>query len=367
MTLDENHLLILTYFNQKIGPSVFYCNNLSDSNKSELNEILNLFDLIKSGSFSYSKNNYKTLNYMFYIDSPLLRGKEVSFMITYLIRADRNRIFNGRFSLEEKIFEDFAHNIKNLEDISNVLYELTISNTGKFKSIYSKQFKKEFQDLYFKYKELLSSSLIELKPHDIEISLIKFNIPTEYLIKTIRAVLHKKNVLIISSKLKKISNAINNFFLFIFEKSFKFNISIKTKKEYRILSKNNDNNEEYVVLKKKFLKSSKKRKDSENSIYVEDIIKEFYIENDPIPSVMKLKEEIYKIYTLTLKAINYYEYNGKIIIPKVFIKYLKRTYYLKVKKDYIYFLVDIIKKYFKKDVKLSRDYLLELVSQMWGE
>ena len=58
--------LILSYFDQVVGPRIFYCPALD--NFDDLKEISTLLDLVnKEGTFAYSESDYQTLNHIFYL------------------------------------------------------------------------------------------------------------------------------------------------------------------------------------------------------------------------------------------------------------------------------------------------------------
>ena len=157
--MAQNQILSITYFDQVIGPSTLYSSEpLSESTDvPDLNRILEFND--EEGTFIFAYRKFQTVNHIFYMDSKLARGGKELIMITYMIKT---AIFKGEIVdvfryLDSKapVLEDFASEIKRLNEISTILhlkksalsgeYVLDLANEelkGSFLEIFNEYFKK---------------------------------------------------------------------------------------------------------------------------------------------------------------------------------------------------------------------------------
>ncbi|MFX1337628.1 MAG: ADP-ribosylation factor-like protein [Promethearchaeota archaeon] len=157
----REEILCISYFDQIIGPSQFYCQeSLDDNEHPNLNRILEFNDEL--GSFIFAFRKYQTVNHIFNISSEYARGGEELLMISYMIRAAyfRNEIVDVFKYLESKkpILESYAEELKNLKELPEILHNKNKSGIkDTILDIGSQKFKNDFLKLYEKY-------LIELSP-----------------------------------------------------------------------------------------------------------------------------------------------------------------------------------------------------------
>ena len=159
----EDSILCISFFDQKIGPTQFYCNsNLNDKKDApNLNKILEFND--EEGSFIFAFRDYQTVNHIFFIDSKYARGGEELFMISYILnsayfRSDIIDIFNHLENSKE-ILEKFAFDLKGLKEIALIIHE----NLGKsmrysLLDLVSEEFKNTFLKLFNTYSRELRIS-----------------------------------------------------------------------------------------------------------------------------------------------------------------------------------------------------------------
>jgi hypothetical protein len=77
--------IILSYFDRKIGPTIFHTYPKKRLNEEEASTVANLMDqMISEGFFTYSFNGCNTLNYYFEIDSDWARGNKEFLMISVI-------------------------------------------------------------------------------------------------------------------------------------------------------------------------------------------------------------------------------------------------------------------------------------------
>jgi small GTP-binding protein len=112
--------IILTFFDRKIGPLVFYSYPISNIEEDLVEKIARIMDLfITEGFMSFFFDRYHSLNYYFEIESTWARGKKETLMLS--------AIFDGRvsFEIEKAILTlciEFSDRLKNLEDIFKGFY-----------------------------------------------------------------------------------------------------------------------------------------------------------------------------------------------------------------------------------------------------
>ncbi len=171
---NKAQILCLSYFDQIIGPNKFYCSEpLIDSvDTPDLGRILEYNE--EEGSFIFAFRKYQTINHIFYLDSNFARGGKELIMISYMIRAAyfRNEIADVFKYLDskKKILEDFAYELKNLDEFTSILNrkkksvekdDLLGLASAKFKDHFLKLFQKYFNELTknFEISTFLDSAL----------------------------------------------------------------------------------------------------------------------------------------------------------------------------------------------------------------
>ncbi|MFX1594841.1 MAG: GTPase domain-containing protein [Promethearchaeota archaeon] len=134
--MAQNQILIISYFDQVIGPSTLYSNKtLSESEDApDINRILEFND--EEGTFIFAHRKFQTVNHIFYMDSDLARGGKELIMITYMIKAAifKDEIVDVFKYLDSKapILEEFASEIRKLNDISSVLHLKKSAKSSEF-------------------------------------------------------------------------------------------------------------------------------------------------------------------------------------------------------------------------------------------
>lgn len=199
-----------------------------------------------------------------------------------------------------------------------------------------------------------------LRPFNIDVFWIKSNIRPEILIKIFHALIHGKKILLLFKKLNELNKNLTNFFQFIFRDSFKINISMENKRKYKKKKKRYEN---YIIL----AKYPRYKNNSNFNIhkFEKEIIENFYKKNDPTASIILLRNHIQEIYGLSQKLSEIKKKSGY-LQRKETVRYLEDTFFLRIKKDFFYFLLGIVKNYFAIDIKLTQDILAKKIDEMWG-
>ena len=159
---------------------------------------------------------------------------------------------------------------------------------------------------------------------------------------------------------------LNNFIDFIFQKSFTGDILIKSKSQYK---KNRQLYEEYIVMGEKDLVNETRKLINSNQLMQEkEFVRSFYNDNDNISCVLNLKERLEGIYILTRHIYNFYERNSNknLFTPRAVIKHLEESLSVKkVRRQYLYFLTDIIRAYFGLNIVWRWEKLGEKIDDLW--
>lgn len=362
MKKNDNKLYIF-YFDQVEGPKLFY-------SKEEYNPfnsvILDMLLSYGSGekSFPIAFEDFQTLNYRFYISSKLARSGFEEFMITFMVNGHSTETFKS-LKLKSQIIKEFAHELKNIKEIPKILFEKRKSRK-EIEDLGFNRFNETLLEIYRKYYDLLSLPFAGI-PKEETISNLKCNVKSEILIYLVHACLFRKNIIFpIKKELNSIIPELNNFIDYIFQKSFTGDILIKTKSQYK---KNRQLYEGYVMMNEKDLVNETRRLINSNQlIYENELIRNFYNNNDGISSVLNLKERLEGIYILARYIYNFYERNGNEgpFIPRTVIKHLEESLLIKkIKKQYLYFLTDIIRAYFGLGIVWRWDKIGEKIDELW--
>ena len=359
---DTNRLFIF-YFDQVEGPKLFF----SKDKYNPFNSVI-LDMLLSYGGgekpFPIAFEDFQTLNYRFYIPSKLARSGFEEFMITFMVNEQSTENFKS-LKLKSQIIKEFAHELKNIKEFPKILAEKRKSRKEIEELGYNK-FKETLLVTYNKYFALFSLPFAGI-PKEETISNLKRNIKSEVLIYIIHACLFRKNILVsIKKELSYIIPGLNNFIDYIFQKSFTGNIVIKGKSQYK---KNRQLYEGFVIMDEKDLVNETRKMINSNQLkYENELIRTFYNNNDNNSCVLNLKERLEGIYILARHICNYYERNGNEgpFTPRIVIKHLEESLLVKkIRKQYLYFLTDVIRAYFGLSIVWRWDKLGEKIDELW--
>lgn len=204
----------------------------------------------------------------------------------------------------------------------------------------------------------------KLKPQDIDVFSVKMNLKPETLIRALNAFLFKRKVLILINNDMKLKKSIEIYFKYLFQDSFIIDFSIQTRKDYK---KNKDFYENHIIIGKKMIGASKRYLN--NKLKREkEIVSSFYNEVDSLSALINLRDKIREFYILSQKICECFEKKGK---PQYFsrksvIRDLENIYYIKIKKDYFFFLNKIVNYYFNVKIMWFQDYVADKIEEMWG-
>jgi hypothetical protein len=113
--MKQNHKLILSYFDMKMGPKVFLSAPVKQL-EPPLNEIASMMDFNPNDAFFvHSIGNYDIANRSFSVDSEKARGKQIDMLLSYAVKKNYLDI-----EFAKNILKDFIPYIKNFKDIQTI-------------------------------------------------------------------------------------------------------------------------------------------------------------------------------------------------------------------------------------------------------
>ncbi|MFX1377968.1 MAG: hypothetical protein ACFFA4_02650 [Promethearchaeota archaeon] len=182
----------------------------------------------------------------------------------------------------------------------------------------------------------------------IKFDLIKLNIPDILMAYLFRAMFLGKKTLILSDQ-EFLYNHILNFFKYITQNSFDFDLKMMSEMDYK---KNRNYFEDYLVFKNREVIRDKDKvinlKDLENERV---IVQKFFAEYDLMAGLIILRNEINKAYEYSTSILEFIQkQEGKPLTSKMLINLISEKHDEKIATPYLTFLIDIVRDYFKIEV-----------------
>jgi hypothetical protein len=359
----ETRRLYIFYFDQVEGPKLFF-------SKDEFNPfdgvVLDMLLGYGGGEkpFPIAFEDFQTLNYRFYISSKFARSGFEEFMITFLVEEQSNENFKS-LKLKSRIIQEFAHELKGLKEFPKILYEKRKTRKDLGELGYNK-FKHSLSEIYEKYFDLFALPFTG-KPREDTIAKLKMHITPEILIYIVHGCFFRQKILLLLKKeFTHLIPDLNNLIDYVFQKSFTGEVVIKSKSQYK---KNRQLYVGYIIMHEKDLVNEiRKLINTHNLKYETDLIRTFYNNHDNGSSVLDLKEKLEGIYILTKYLFNYYERGDfkKPVSPRILVKHLENSLkFKKIRKQYLYFLTDLIRAYFGLNIVWEWDKLGEKIEELW--
>ncbi len=209
-------------------------------------------------------------------------------------------------------------------------------------------------DFQLELPEKIPKKSIEPKDsaqHDsINVSLIKFNLLASLIAYIIRAILHKRKIVLIFDQPFMLDD-VRRFFDYITRKSFKNELIVISEDQY-----NSESYNDYIVFNSKDV-----IKDEDGIINIKKLgveralVQKFIEEYEPIPSLISLQNGLQKVYELseTIADIVKGLKKKEEIYSKKIIKDLSKIHNVKIKLTYLAFLIEIVENYFQVEVPKS--------------
>lgn len=184
----------------------------------------------------------------------------------------------------------------------------------------------------------------------INVSLIKLNLSASLIAYIIRAILHKRKIVLIFDQLFMFDD-VRVFFDYITRNSFETELIVISEEQY-----NSESYNDYIVFNRKNI-----IKDDDGIINVKKLgieralVQKFFEEYEPILSLIYLQNGLQKAYELSETIIDIVKGLKKKenIYSKKVIEDLSRINNVKIKLKYLDFLFEIVENYFKVKVPKS--------------
>ena len=169
----SEEILCVSYFDEVIGPSVFYC-NIPSLDGLDYPDFARVFDLNEEeGSFIFAFRKFQTLNHFFSIDSEYARGGKNLLMISYMIKIAyfKNEILDVFKYLDskKKVLINFSLELSKMEELPRILRE--VKNEKNMLNVLDtddKNFEEKFLKIFNEYYGVISYKPLEkamLKPN----------------------------------------------------------------------------------------------------------------------------------------------------------------------------------------------------------
>ncbi len=313
--------LVISYFDQVIGPSILYCNKeLNEIKHIELNKLLDFNS--RENCIILANDKYQTINYSFLIKSEEARGGFEQILLSYIIKEEDIKVeYLDIFKFlksKQPILQNLANELKKLRWLPKLL---TIKNKPSDTSIIkmtSQRDQYNFLGLYNKYCNLLFPEVTRFENEEWQGIMVE----CPYCNK-------QRKIKIPLSKINKNSELTSILIpkFKVCEHSFLFLVnSALTPIKYE---------------------------------YIDIIVSDIETEDLDIQEIDLLLAE------------NIHEYLKKIgintpLIPRKLIKYLYNILNLKVNKSYLYYLCEIVKEYFNIEIIWTKTQVLDELEELWG-
>ena len=183
----------------------------------------------------------------------------------------------------------------------------------------------------------------------IKYDLIKLNIPESVMANIFRGTFLGKKIILISDNLF-LANHVINFFKLTLKNFFEINILAMSMEDFKQNKKKFD---DYLVLeKRKIIQDKDKILDSVKVVEEKSFAQKYLNEYNSVSGLIILKNEIKKAFEYSKTLAEYLRDPEKIKVStsKHLIDIISEMYNERIPSDYLIFLIDIVKNYFKVEV-----------------
>jgi hypothetical protein len=209
-------------------------------------------------------------------------------------------------------------------------------------------------DFQLELPEIIPEKSIEPKDSaqldSINVSSIKLNLSASLIAYVIRAILHKRKIVLIFDQLFMFDD-VRRFFDYITRNSFEIELVVISEEQYKSESYN-----DFIVFNRKDI-----IKDDDGIIDVKKLgieralVQKFFEEYEPRPSLIYLQNGLLKAYQLSetiVDIVKNFKKKEKVYSKKI-IEDLSNIHNVKIQLKYLDFLLEIVESYFKVEVPKS--------------
>ncbi len=193
-----------------------------------------------------------------------------------------------------------------------------------------------------------SEEVITPETETIKFDLIKLNIPDTLMTYVFRAIFLGKKTLILLDQ-EFLYNHIINFFKYITQNSFDFDLKIISELDFKDKI---SEFEDYLILSNRKVIRDKEKLINPKELEIErSIVQKFFTEYDLMAGLIILRNEINKAYEFSNSIISFVEnQKDKPLTSKIIINHLSEKHNEKIPMLYLTFLMEIVHNYFKVDI-----------------
>ena len=217
-------------------------------------------------------------------------------------------------------------------------------------------------DFFIEIPELREEKSEEITVPEInksEIEIVKLNLPATVIVYVIRALFLKQEILLLSDK-KHLYDYYQHFFEYITQDSFDLEISFIPKIMYKL--KRKEFKEPVVIGEdKEIVKDANKVVDLKKLKIEKNIVHEFFKTIELLPSLIVLKNEIFKIYKIskTISDIAKRYRIVEMINQEEIHESLEELSINKFHSDFLNLLIEVVEEYFDVHVPISLKVILK--------
>ncbi|MFX0073601.1 MAG: hypothetical protein ACFFAO_21190 [Candidatus Hermodarchaeota archaeon] len=194
----------------------------------------------------------------------------------------------------------------------------------------------------------------------IDLDLIKLNISAILLTYVVKSILFKKKIILILED-DFLYRHIINFFEYITQDTFEYDLSLISKEEY---NNNKKNYKDYMVFEGSRIVNNVNNTIQPKKLKVEKkIVQNFLTESQLSTSLILLKNEFRKTYVLSKTIVDFIDSHTdeeKINATKI-LENLEKTHNIKVDRLYLNYLIEIVNNYFKIKIPIIYDSFLGFI------
>ena len=209
-------------------------------------------------------------------------------------------------------------------------------------------------DFQLEVPDIIPNKSIEPKASaqldSINVSLIKLNLSASLIAYIIRAILHKRKIVLIFDQLFMFDD-VRMFFDYITRNSFETELVVISENQY-----NSESYNDYIVFNRQdVIKDDDAIIDVKKLDVERSLVQKFIKEYEPRASLIYLQNELQKAYELSetiVDIVKGLEKKEKVYSKKI-IKDLSRIHNVKIPLAYLDFLFEIVENYFKVEVPKS--------------
>ncbi|MFX0106053.1 MAG: hypothetical protein ACFE75_11260 [Candidatus Hodarchaeota archaeon] len=193
-----------------------------------------------------------------------------------------------------------------------------------------------------------TEEIIKPETETIKFDLIKVSIPEFLMTYIIKSIFEGKKTLIISEE-EFLYNHLKNFFKYIMQNSFNFDITVMASEDYK---KNKQDYKEHLIFnKREVIRDKDKIIDPKKLNTEKAMVQKFFDEYDLMAGLIILRNEINKAYGYSKTIAEYAEKKkGKPITSKILIDHILEKYGERIQIPYLNFLINIVQNYFKVEI-----------------